>query len=1073
MDYIFEKGKFTEEELEKAIIALFEQQDYTYVNGEDIHRKYEDILLLDDLRNFISERYKSENLTENELEKIINRISLIQSSPLYIGNRETFWLVNEGFDLVRDDISKVALHIDFIDFEEPINNKFKVLNQYSVQGERLRRPDLLVFINGIPIAICEFKSAILEDKTVYDAWEQITIRYCRDIPKLMKYCFISIVSDGANTKMGSIFTPYEFYYAWNKANDIDKVSNGISSLLTMIKGAFAKDRVTNLLRDFVFYPDDSKKNEAIVCRYPQFFGALKMLENVKAHLRPDGDGKGGTYFGATGCGKTYTMLFLSRLIALRDRDAFKNPTIVIIADREDLDTQTSELFVTAKKYLHENDVRSIETRKDLMDTLRDKPSGGVYITTIQKFCESTGLLSNRNNIICISDEAHRTQTGVGAKLKKTDKGVFTTFGFAKYLRDSFPNATYCGFTGTPIDETIAVFGDVVDSYTMKESSDDGITVRISYEPRLARVILSDEQAKEIQKYYDKCSQEGSNPEQIEESKRAMSKMTKILGHPDRIKKLANDIVKHYEALCEEKPEIVQKAMIVCADRTLAFRLLKEILVVRPDWGEKRKAEDESVLTNEQLDKLIPLPKINLVATQGENDEKNLFDLCGTKEYRKKLDKQFKNNDSNFRIAVVVDMWITGFDVPSLAAMYIDKPLQKHTLVQTISRVNRVFEGKDKGIVVDYIGIKDDMLEAVKKYGSPQESPIDEIKISLSVFRNHLSLIDDLLTGFDASDFYNGDPLERLMCLNRAAEYVQTRKELETRFMGLSRRLKGAYVICFPTGELTDEETAKAQFFLAIRSIIYKQTKGNAPDAEVMNRVVEEMVKNAIACTGIENIVEENKSVDLFSEEFIKQLNTIKLPISKFNALLKLLRKAITSYGRTNKVKAVEFDERLKKVVEAYNSRDKLVFTSEVVSDFVNDLSEELLKIFKDLQSDKTSFEELGITFEEKAFFDILVKVRDDHGFPYADDKCLVLAKKIKDLVDDKAQFADWSTRDDIKNQMNMDLTVLLYKNGYPPEWEEEVFEKVMEQAENFKKHGVNVEEMQINRAAESPEDYRV
>lgn len=1073
VDYIFEKGKFTEEELEKAIISLFEQQDYTYINGENIHRKYEDILLLDDLRGFITERYESENLTENELEKIINRISLIQSSPLYIGNRETFWLVNEGFDLVRDDASKVALHVDFIDFEKPNNNKFKVVNQYSVQGERLRRPDLLVFINGIPVAICEFKSAISEDTTVYDAWEQITIRYCRDVPKLMKYCFLSVISDGANTKMGSIFTPYEYYYAWNKANDLDKVSNGISSLLTMIKGAFAKDRVTHLLRDFVFYPDDSKKNEAIVCRYPQFFGALKMLDNIKAHLRPDGDGKGGTYFGATGCGKTYTMLFLSRLIALRDRDAFNNPTIVIIADREDLDTQTSELFVTAKKYLHENDVRSIETRKDLMDTLRDKPSGGVYITTIQKFCESTGLLSNRNNIICISDEAHRTQTGVGAKLKKTDKGVFTTFGFAKYLRDSFPNATYCGFTGTPIDETIAVFGDVVDSYTMKESSDDGITVRISYEPRLARVILSDEQAKEIQKYYDKCSQEGSNPEQIEESKRAMSKMTKILGHPDRIKKLANDIVKHYEALCEEKPEIVQKAMIVCADRTLAFRLLKEILVVRPDWGEKRKAEDESVLTNEQLDKLIPLPKINLVATQGENDEKNLFDLCGTKEYRKKLDKQFKNNDSNFRIAVVVDMWITGFDVPSLAAMYIDKPLQKHTLVQTISRVNRVFEGKDKGIVVDYIGIKDDMLEAVKKYGSPQESPIDEIKISLSVFRNHLSLIDDLLTGFDASDFYNGDPLERLMCLNRAAEYVQTSKELETRFMGLSRRLKGAYVICFPTGELTDEETAKAQFFLAIRSIIYKQTKGNAPDAEVMNRVVEEMVKNAIACTGIENIVEENKSVDLFSEEFIKQLNTIKLPISKFNALLKLLRKAITSYGRTNKVKAVEFDERLKKVVEAYNSRDKLVFTSEVVSDFVNDLSEELLKIFKDLQSDKTSFEELGITFEEKAFFDILVKVRDDHGFPYADDKCLVLAKKIKDLVDDKAQFADWSTRDDIKNQMNMDLTVLLYKNGYPPEWEEEVFEKVMEQAENFKKHGVNVEEMQINRAAESPEDYRV
>ncbi len=1052
MDNIFEKGKFTEGELEQAIIELFKQHDYTYVNGEDIHRRYEDVLLLDDLRTFISTRYADANLSEVEMQKIINKLNLIPSTPLYLGNREAFWLINEGFDLIRDDFTKVALHVDYIDFGEPKNNTFKVVNQYSVQGDHLRRPDLLVFINGIPIAICEFKTAIEEDKTIHDAWKQITKRYTRDIPKLMKYCFLSVISDGANTKLGSIFTSYKFYYSWNKANDTDKISNGISSLLTMVEGAFSKDRITKVIRDFVFYPDDSKKDEAIVCRYPQYFGAQKMLDNIKEHMRPIGDGKGGTYFGATGCGKTYTMLFLSRLIALRDNEAFNNPTIIILTDREDLDTQTSELFVTAKRYLRENDVRSIESREDMEQTLRDKPSGGVYITTIQKFCEKTGLLSDRTNIICISDEAHRTQTGVGAKLKKTDNGVFTSYGFAKYLRDSFPNATYCGFTGTPIDETIAVFGKVVDTYTMKESSDDGITVRIAYEPRLARVIVSDEQAKEIQKYYDQCITEGSNPEQVEESKRAMSSMTAILGHPERIKKLASDVVMHYEALCTEKPEIVQKAMIVCADRQLAFKVLKAIEAIRPNWTVANKAEDESKLTKDQLDKLVALPKINMVATQGANDEKELFDICGTKEYRKMLDKQFKNNDSNFKIAIVVDMWITGFDVPSLAVMYIDKPLQKHSLIQTISRVNRVFDGKDKGLVVDYIGIKNDMLEAVKKYGSPLESPIDELNISLSIFRNHLALVDELLSSFDATIFHNGTPLQRLNCLNAAAEYVQTSKDMQTRFMGLSRRLKSAYLICFPSGELTDQETAKAQFYLAIRSIIYKQTKGDAPDAEVMNSVVEEMVREAITCTGIENIVDEHKSVDLFSDDFLAELDSINLPITKFNALLKLLKKAISAYGRTNKVKAIEFDERLKEVIDAYNSRDKMVFTSEVVADFVNDLSTQLLKIMQDLQVDKSSFEKLGITYEEKAFFDILVKVRDDHGFPYADEKCLILAKKIKELVDDKAQFADWSTRDDIKNQLNMDLTVLLYKNGYPPEWDEEVFEKVMQQAENFKKY---------------------
>ena len=1052
MDYHFEKGKFTEAELEQAIIELFTVQGYIYVHGENIHRQYEDILLLDDLRSFLTVRYEAENFSDVEIQKIINKLNLINATPLYIGNREAFWLVNEGFDLIRDDISKVALHVDYIDFDHPENNIFKVVNQYSVQGEHLRRPDLLVFINGIPVAICEFKTAIEEDTTIYDAWEQITIRYCRDIPKLMRYCFLSVISDGANTRMGSIFTHYQYYYSWNKANDTDKVSNGISSLFTMIKGAFAKNRVLSLLRDFVFYPDDSAENEAIVCRYPQFFGAQRVLDSIRQHLRPEGDGKGGTYFGATGCGKTYTMLFLSRLIAQRDNEAFNNPTIIILTDREDLDTQTSELFVTATKYLHEEDVRSIESRDDMEKTLKGRPSGGVYITTIQKFCEKTGLLSKRSNIICISDEAHRTQTSIGAKLKKTDKGVFTTYGFGYYLRTSFPNATYCGFTGTPIDETIAVFGDVVDSYTMKESSDDGITVRIAYEPRLARVIVSDEQAKEIQEYYEQCAEQGSTEEQIEESKRAMSRMTAILGHPDRLHRLAVDIADHYDALCTEKPGIIQKAMIVCADRPLAFQVLKEILSIRPDWGIARKAEDESTLSKEQLDKLIPLPKINLVATQGQNDEKELYDMCGTKEYRKKLDKQFKNDYSNFKIAIVVDMWITGFDVPSLAVMYIDKPLQKHTLIQTISRVNRVFDGKDKGLVVDYIGIKNDMLEAIKRYGGPQESPIDELNISLGIFRNHLALIDELLVTFNASKFYSGTPLERLNCLNAAAEYMQTSKEMQTRFMGLSRRLKSAYMICFPSGELSDTETSKAQFYLAIRSIIYKQTKGDAPDAEIMNRVVEDMVREAITCTGIENIVDDHKQVDLFSEDFLLELQSVKMPITRFNALLKLLRKAITAYGRTNKVKAIEFDERLKRVVEEYNSRDKLVFTSEVVADFVNGLSDQLIQILNDLKDDKASFEKIGITYEEKAFYDILIKVRDDHGFPYEDEKCLVLAKKIKELVDDKAQFADWSTRDDIKNQLNMDLTVLLYKNGYPPEWDEEVFEKVMEQAENFKKY---------------------
>ena len=493
-------------------------------------------------------------------------------------------------------------------------------------------------------------------------------------------------------------------------------------------------------------------------------------------------------------------------------------------------------------------------------------------------------------------------------------------------------------------------------------------------------------------------------------------------------------------------------MVVCSNRAHAFDLLNAILSIRPEWGVSKKAEDESKLSPEQLEELETLPKINIVATRGKDDPRDLFDACGNKEWRKKLDKQFKNNDSNFKVAVVCDMWITGFDVPSLAVMYIDKPLQRHTLVQTISRVNRVFEGKDQGLVVDYFGIKGNMMKALKTYGGDDSGAIDDLTVALGIFRNHLAMIDELMVNFDSSAFHTGKPLERLGCLNRAAEYVQLTKEFQTRFMGLTRILKSAYQICFPSGELSDRETAMSQFYLAIRSIVYKQTKGDAPDAEMMNEVVEDMVRQAISCTGVESVIDADGPEDLFGEEAVAELKAMKMPITKFNALMKLVRRAIKDYGRTNKVKAQQFDERLRKVVDAYNSRDNLTFTSEVVSDFVDNLSDRLIDILRDLKKDKSSFGRMGVTYEEKAFYDILVKVRDDHGFVFSDEKCIALAKEISKLVNDKAQYADWSTRDDIKSQLNMDLTVLLYKNGYPPEWDEEVFEKVMEQAENFKRY---------------------
>lgn len=1038
--------KFKEADLEKSIIEFFQENGYEYIDGEMIHRKYDEILLEDDLRKYLSRRYQS--VSPTEMEKIINKIKYVPNNPLYIRNREAFLLINEGFDLTRDDSNMNSLHIDYIDFENPENNIFKVVNQYTVQDVRERRPDMLIFINGIPVAIFEFKSAIRETTTIYDAWKQINIRYNRDIPALMKYAFMSVISDGANTKLGSIFTPYEYYYAWNKVNEEEKVSNGISSLITMIHGAFSKERLIAILRDFIYYPDSSDKELAVITRYPQFFAANKMLENIKNHLKPDGDGKGGTYFGATGSGKTNTMLFLSRMLGTHYRNIFKSPTIIILVDREDLNIQTSSLFEESKRYL-KNDVKAIASRAELKKELSITNSGGVFITTIQKFEEATGLLSDRTNIICISDEAHRTQTNTGSKLKYTDAGIEKSYGFAKYLRDSFPNATYVGFTGTPIDETIHVFGEVVESYTMKESTEDGITVRISYEPRLARVITNPEQVEEINRYYKAVEQQGANVEQIELSKRTMSHVSQIICHPDRLNKVASDIYSHYSKLVSEKPGILQKAMVVCSNREHAFKLYNELKIICPEWFISKKTE-KTGLSKHELEKLEALPKVNIVATRSQDDEQEMYDLLGDASHRKMLNSQFKNNNSNFQIAIVVDMWITGFDIPSLAVMYIDKPLQKHTLIQTISRVNRPFEGKSHGLIVDYIGIKRAMMEAVKKYGDNQENPIDEIDITLKIFRNQLKLIDELLINFDANDFYTGSPATKLLCLNRATEFVQLTQEMEKRFMFLSRRMKLAYEIVFPSGELTDEETEKAQFYLAIRSIIYKQTKEDTPDAEIMNRHVQSMVEKAIASTGVEDIINSNTE-ELFDDKFLDELDSLDMPITKFNALLKLLRRAIDQYGKVNQVKAVEFSERLDKVVKDYNNRDAQLFVSEVTADFINSLSDEIMKILKDLQIDMDSFKELGISYEEKAFYDILIKVRDDHEFEYPDEKCVELAKAIKELVDDKSQYADWSSREDIKSQLNMDLTILLYENGYPPQWNDDVFEQVLAQAENFKK----------------------
>lgn len=887
------------------------------------------------------------------------------------------------------------------------------------------------------------------------------MRYRRDIPELFKYNAFVVISDGVNSKYGSLFTPYEFFYAWRKVDADDKATDGMSSLLTMVQGLFRKDRLLSVIKDFVFLPDSSKKEQKIICRYPQFFATHKLFNNIRQHskLNAEGDGKGGTYFGATGCGKSYTMLFLTRML-MRSRE-FASPTIILITDRTDLDTQLSEQFGVAKKFIGDECVIEVESRAKLREHLQGRTSGGVFLTTIHKFTEDTLLLSDRANIICISDEAHRSQTNLSLNIRQTERGVRRSYGFAKHLHNSLPNATYVGFTGTPIDATIDVFGKVVDSYTMTESVADEITRRIVYEGRSAKVLLDNDKLKEIEDYYQQCEDEGTNEYQIEESKKAVTQMERILGDPDRLQAVAEDFVTHYEARLEEGSTVEGKAMFVCSNRSIAYSLYKKIVALRPEWAElpnDNSSSSQYAMAAESIalygNAPLPIERIKLVMTRNKDDEKELYDLLGTDEDRKKLDVQFKNPHSNFKIAIVVDMWITGFDVPCLDTMYIDKPLQQHTLIQTISRVNRVYPSKDKGLVVDYFGIKKKLNNALKKYaeGNIDADSIETIEQSITMVKDELDILRRMFVKFDYALFTSGTPLEQLNCLNEGAEFVQMTKETENLFMGHAMKLKSAFNLCCNSELITAEEREDIYFFCGVRSIIYKLTKGETPDAAQMNQRVSKMIEEAILSESVEEIIQignDKDNLDLLSEEYMERLAKLPMPNTKVKLMERLLKTVITEFKKVNKMKGTDFTQRLNALVNRYNDRsDSAIFADEVLTEVASQMAE----LLKEINKEKQSFNDLGITYEEKAFYDILIAVAKQFGFDYPTEKAKTLAGEIKKIVDDKSKYTDWAKRDDIKAELKMDLILILAEYGYPPVTNDEVFKEIFEQAENFKKY---------------------
>lgn len=1100
-------GHYCESQYEYAFIAFLEAEGWQYVSGNSIPRANRmEVLYTDDLEAFLNNKYV--DIKADEISQIVDSVRLVGAENDFATLHKVYGWMVDGVQFITQDGS--ARMISLIDFDNPENNIFRVVNQFTVEyinngKKENRRPDVLLYVNGMPLCVIELKNPADANATVYDAWEQINIRYWRDIPHLLHYCPLACISDGVKTRLGTVRTPYEHFYAWRRVNDGDQVSTlPFAETETMIKGVYAPKRFLEIFRDYIYFQDsiyDSDEVE-IVCRYPQFFASRLLKESIVKSV-VEKSGKGGTYFGATGCGKTYTMAFLARQLSLRCTNIpeIGSPTIVMIVDRDELQKQGAKLFTKSKEFLNLGEVSVVKNRRQLRQELGARQSGGFYICTIQKFCDreddKIGLINNRQNIICFSDEAHRTQLEHSKKIqfsKDADENMkaMVSKPYAKVLKEAFPQATFVGFTGTPIAETYQTFGDEIDRYTMDQAVADGLTVSIKYHPRIAKVLLDQEKVRQIENYYKNCAEDGATEDDIEASKKAMSSMEVILGEPSRLERLAVDIHDHYVASCDEDPGRVQKAMIVCSSRKIAFSLLQKFKEKYPEWFEEKKTPDDSGVSKEVLRQLKAMPFMAMVASVGKNDETELYNYLGgvTNDKRsEEMDAAFKQDYSNFRIVIVVDMWITGFDVPSLTYMYNDKPLKKHMLIQTISRVNRKYPGKNYGMIVDYIGIRDNMREAMVMYGgnsSVAPTP-DDVEQATGVFREELEILKILFQGYNLTPFLdpNCDPLVRYTLLAKAAEYVFSTTQLlkteskngknvqdvsfKTYFLKTVKRMRSAFDICQPSGELGEEESALAQCFMAIAGFVRKMSGTSDVDADTMNRHVSKMVEEALRYTEVESVLDSREQEDLFSAEFFERLSDVKMPATKLELLIKMLRKQISEYNKTNQVAAKRFQEMLEATIDEYHDRRKQLSAEEAGAtqeqaseDIIKSATEQALAILRELNANKESFRKIGLTFEEKAFYDILLALRDQYNFEYGtdkevdgvviNDKCKMLAKKVKEIIDTKSSFADWLNNQNVRNQLKLEIKICLVKNGYPPQYSPEVFTKVMEQVENFEEN---------------------
>ena len=997
-----------ENTLEQAIISELQDKGYQYLYGPDIERDYHEVILRDIFD--VSLLKINSGITQDIIEqayKTIKNLGLLKLEEL---NAAFHKYLVEGVPIpYQKNGESRTFTVKLIDFDNPEDNDFKVINQFTIIEYKNKRPDILIFINGIPVVLFELKNAAKDYTTVEQAYKQIK-NYQLDIPSLFNYNVFNIISDGLETKVGTITSDFTRYMAWKSENGEKPEESATEFFTVMLNGMFPKARLLDLIRNFIVFQDIQGKKVKILAGYHQYFAVRKAVERTREALK-EKSGKVGVVWHTQGSGKSLSMVFYTGLVV--GDPEFENPTIVVLTDRNDLDNQLFGTFSACSNLLLRQTPKQAESREHLKELLKVR-AGGIVFTTIQKFEEGDDIINDRSNIIFMADEAHRSQYGLEAKLDRTT-GEWK-YGMAKRMRDALPNATFIGFTGTPIDikdrSTTEVFGKYIDIYDMTQAVDDGATVPIYYENRTAKLKLNEAVLKKIDQEYAAIAEESTDLE-IEKSKEDLSSLEELVGSKERIDMLADDIIAHYE---DRQYVLTGKAMIVCMTRKIAIRLYRALLQRRPEWDKK----------------------VKVVLTSSNQDPEDWHDIIGNKAYRDGLMIEFKDNDSEFKIAIVVDMWLTGFDVPSMATMYVDKPMKGHTLMQAIARVNRVYQDKEAGLIVDYIGMAAELKTALSQYTKRDQDKVPDFGLAYTFAMAKLEVMRDCFYGFDYSSFFGNSDTDRLKIIADGVEFALAFEEDEKKsFLIEATALSQAETLC--RSLLDDKTKREIEYFKCIKAGICKLGgKGKITSNEINARIMK-LVEQAVEQDGVVDIFakagQKNPEISILSEEYMARIRKMKHKNIAAEILRDLLEDNIRIFARTGVVKSQLFSEKLQNVLKRYNNR--MITSAEVI--------EELLNLSKEMTEAYAAGEEKGLTQEELAFYDALVA--DPEVLRNMEDSVLVeMAHELTDLIR-RSRTVDWDKKQSARAYMRTQVKHLLRRYKYPPEKAAGAIDTVIKQAE--------------------------